>query len=184
MTFQKLTTLAPEGYSQWLWDAIPANRAKAFPGKHETYIFGQQRADGTACVGCSWQSSQVFGSSEQAIKAHDTDLGIEHDHSLWIPGLRGNEQTCPCQQQNLAHPINLDAEAVRAELREAATAHHLSNADAEALIALDDNLIHSALAEAADDHFWSQFDTVRTTAISTLARNLHRSPLPTQEPSS
>ncbi|WP_148209189.1 hypothetical protein [Rhodococcus erythropolis] len=63
----------------------------ANPGKHETFIFGQQRADGTACVGCSWQTYEVLDTI-RAVAEHDDAKGLVHDHAVWIT----KNGICPC----------------------------------------------------------------------------------------
>lgn len=65
----------------------------ANPGKHETFIFGQQRADGTACVGCSWQTYEVLDTIH-AVAEHDDAKGLVHDHAVWIT----KNGICPCGQ--------------------------------------------------------------------------------------
>jgi hypothetical protein len=91
-----VNTTAPDGYDQKLWDSIPSVRAKRHRGKHETYVFGQQSADGTACIGCSWQTHRVL-TGPDAVAQHDRDMGLAHDHDTWVPLESGAQQgACPC----------------------------------------------------------------------------------------
>lgn len=95
-----MNTTAPNGYDQKLWDSIPSVRAKKHPGKHDTYVFGQSSADGTACIGCSWQTHRVL-TGPDAITQHDRDMGLTHDHETWVPLASGAEQgNCPCRSQS------------------------------------------------------------------------------------
>ncbi len=74
-----------------LWDSIPANRRKKYPGKHDTYIFGQGSADGTACIGCAWQTYSLLVGAE-AVDNHDDARGFPHHCEEWI--IRNG--ICPC----------------------------------------------------------------------------------------
>ncbi len=65
----------------------------ANPGKHQTYIYGQQSADGTACIGCNWETRNILPVSE-AVMAHDSAKNWTHDHSVWI----AKNGKCPCGQ--------------------------------------------------------------------------------------
>ena len=93
---KKMSTTAPEGYDQKLWESIPSVQAQLHPGKHKTYVFGQSSVDGTACVGCHWQTSKVlFGPA--AVTAHDgvtggSELSTKHDCSVWL----WEKGACPC----------------------------------------------------------------------------------------
>lgn len=69
----------------------PYQIRKLHPGKHQTYIYGQQRADGTACVGCGWETHDVY-STKDAVQVHDSHHGKPHDHSIWIH----KNGKCPC----------------------------------------------------------------------------------------
>jgi hypothetical protein len=163
-----MNTTAPEGYDQKLWDSIPSNRAMKHRGKHETYVFGQSSADGTACIGCSWETSRVL-TGAAAVEAHDADKRLTHDHDAWVPIERGTEAgRCPCGNQPGFNPISLGAESVRAELQQAPEAHNLDTAKAGALQALSDSDINAAVRENADDAFWEQYDAVRRRAIASL----------------
>lgn len=75
------------------WWTSPADKAKANPGKHETFVFGQQAADGTACIGCDWQTYDVLDSAN-AVKAHDDYTGLVHDCSKWL--VSQYTGLCPC----------------------------------------------------------------------------------------
>lgn len=94
-----ISTTAPAGYDQMLWDSIPAVRAQKHPGKHQIYTFGQSSADGMACIGCRWQVAELL-SGPDAVTRHDRDMGLPHDHSAWVPLEHGpHTGTCPCQNQ-------------------------------------------------------------------------------------
>ena len=68
---------------QKLWMSIPANRRKAFPGKHDIYIFGQSSADGTACIGCSWQTHDtLFGDEAKAV--HNKQMMLDLTDDDWV----------------------------------------------------------------------------------------------------
>lgn len=83
-------------------NGTPAELAAMHPGKHQIYTYGQQQAEGVACIGCSWQSTSRRFSSVAAIGEHDTDMGLVHDHDLWIPIERGPVAgTCPCGKPDL-----------------------------------------------------------------------------------
>lgn len=98
-----ISTTAPAGYDQQLWDSIPSVRAQKYPGRHETYIFGQSSVDGTACIGCAWQTSAIL-TGGKAVSRHDRDMGLTHDHDAWVPLQRGpHAGTCPCGAQH-EHP--------------------------------------------------------------------------------
>ncbi len=94
-----ISKIAPAGYDQKLWDSIPSVRAQKYRGKHETYVYGQSSADGTACIGCAWQiPGAVTGPT--AIAQHDKDMRLLHDHDVWVPIERGPEAgLCPCGNQ-------------------------------------------------------------------------------------
>lgn len=97
---EPISTTAPAGYDQALWDSIPSVRAQKNRGKHETYVFGQSSADGTACTGCSWQASRVL-SRPISVAQHDRDMGLAHDHGSWVPLEHGPMRgTCPCQNES------------------------------------------------------------------------------------
>lgn len=79
-----------------LWNSIPSVRAERYPGKHDTYVYGQSSADGTACIGCSWQTSQIL-SGPAAVAEHDHAMKTEHQHQDWVPLEHGLFiGTCPC----------------------------------------------------------------------------------------
>lgn len=85
----------------WWVDATPDGKRAKHAGKHEVYVYGQQRADGMACIGCSWQHSTVM-STPAAIARHDADQHLEHDKGLWVPIDRGPlAGTCPCGKPGL-----------------------------------------------------------------------------------
>lgn len=88
----KISTTAPEGYDQKLWESIPSVKAQLHPGKHDIYIYGQSSADGTACIGCKWQTHELL-EEKLAVSMHDQDMGLDHDHSAWIQKSGGK---CPC----------------------------------------------------------------------------------------
>ena len=69
----------------------PSDIRKANPGKHQTYVYGQQSADGTACVGCGWETHQVLSPAD-AVAEHDASWGWVHDHAEWVP----EGSACPC----------------------------------------------------------------------------------------
>lgn len=84
--------------------STPSELRSAHPGKHHLYVFGQMSADGVACIGCSWQSWQPGHMRETiaAIRQHDTDMALEHDHDVWLPIERGPMAgTCPCGKPDL-----------------------------------------------------------------------------------
>lgn len=70
-----------------LWESIPSVRHAKYPGLHDTYIFGQSSVDGTACIGCQWQTYQILSGAD-AVRVHDEDCGTVHDCSQWV--------SCPC----------------------------------------------------------------------------------------
>lgn len=80
----------------------PDQIRRANPGKHQTFIFGQQRADGTACVGCDWQTYEILD-TKHAVAEHDDAKGLVHDHSQWIP----EKGDCPCGQPVTVPTVNL-----------------------------------------------------------------------------
>ena len=163
-----MNTTAPDGYDQKLWNSIPSVRAMKHRSKHETYVFGQSSADGTARIGCSWKTNRVL-TGAAAVGAHDATEGLTHDHDAWVPVERGPEaDRCPCGNQPQHSPISLGAESVRAELQEAPEAHGLDAAEAAALQALNDDDINAAVQESAGDAFWEQYDAVRRRAIARL----------------
>ena len=111
----------------------PSEIAAANPGKHKTYIFGQSSADGTACVGCQWQTpTLLFGPA--AVQAHDAEMGLQHDHSRWIP----DQRVCPCREE-FKNPALLDGTRVTmprmlVQLAEAGIAAHNTADDPTELI--------------------------------------------------
>ncbi|WP_314191964.1 hypothetical protein [uncultured Arthrobacter sp.] len=168
-----ISTIAPAGYDQKLWDSIPSVRAQKHRGKHQTYVYGQSSADGTACIGCAWQTSEIL-TGATAVARHDADQGLAHNHDVWVAIEHGQDAgRCPCGSQPRHDPVSLEAESVRAELQEAPGAHSLNAEQADRISALSDEEINAAVRASTDDAFWEQYDAVRGRAIARLIRQLN-----------
>lgn len=66
----------------------------------------------------------------------------------------------------------LDADSVRAELKEASQAHGLDPELAEAIVALPDATINAAIHAAVCDLHWGIYDSLRSDAINALAHEV------------
>lgn len=94
-----ISMVAPAGYDQRLWDSIPAFRTQKHRGMHEIYVCGQSSADGTACIGCAWQTHGAM-TGAAAVEKHEKDMNLVHDHDVWVPNEHGpNAGRCPCGNQ-------------------------------------------------------------------------------------
>lgn len=136
----KISTTAPKGYDQKLWESIPSVKAQLHPGKHDVYIYGQSSADGMACIGCGWQISNLL-SRPDAIVLHDNSKGLKHDCSNWIPN-RDNE--CPCGK--IKGATNPGSMALREFQRKLQNEYALDISSAQTLL----NQIHQLLIRDAE----------------------------------
>lgn len=80
------------------------------------------------------------------------------------------------QKATAPFSINLDADSVRAEVRDAylhgSNPHEHTAQDVETLVALDDHTIGNAIDASLDNIFWSVYDNTRSDVISRLSRQL------------
>lgn len=65
--------------------------------------------------------------------------------------------------------IRLDAASLRAEIAESPQTHDLTPVQVARIQALSDEQLNLALANSADDDFWTAYDAVREQAIAALA---------------
>lgn len=64
--------------------------------------------------------------------------------------------------------INLNAESVKSEAQERIDVDQITPQQAQIIASLSDEVVEAAVNNAADDHFWSAYDNLRSEAIQAL----------------